>query len=261
MVERALLAGRGVTADELIPELERRRAPGANALAFDGDGTLWSGDVSEDVFARAVTSELLRDAARPALVEVARQFSIAATGSASDIAARLFTAYAHGAFPERDVCEMMTWCYAGWTLGELRQFAQRSLADVGLTARLNASIAPILAWARREGVAAYLVSASPRAIVEIAAAHWEIPETHILASDPQLTGERIEPRMNGPVPYGESKCHVRERLMNGATWLASFGDNVFDLEMLHAARLGVAVRPKPALRQLLPSVPFLELID
>lgn len=253
------LAGRGVTASELIQELERRRQPGTNALAFDGDGTLWSGDVSEDVFSRAVTSELLRDSARPALAEAAERFSIASTGSASDIAARLFTAYAHGAYPEREVCEMMTWCYAGWTLGELRQFARRALLDVQISARLNESIGPVLAWARAEGLPTYLVSASPRTIVEVAAEHWQIPSTHILASDPVLKGEVIEPRMNGPVPYGESKCRVRERLMNGATWLASFGDNVFDLEMLHAARIGVAVRPKPALRQLLPSLPFFEL--
>ena len=260
MVADPLLAGRGVTASELIQELERRRVPGVNALAFDGDGTLWSGDVSEDVFSRAVTSELLRDAARPALVEAAAQFSIATTGSASDIAARLFAAYAHGAYPEREVCEMMTWCYAGWTLDELRRFARQALLDVGLAARLNASIGPVLAWARAEGLPTYLVSASPRTIVELAAEHWQIPSTHILASDAELNGEVIAPRMNGPVPYGESKCRVRDRLMNGATWLASFGDNVFDLEMLHAAHLGVAVRPKPALRQLLPPRPFVELL-
>jgi HAD superfamily phosphoserine phosphatase-like hydrolase len=260
MVDDAFVAGRPVTASELIRELERRRTPGTNALAFDGDGTLWSGDVSEDVFSRAVTSELLREAARPALVEAAQQFSIATTGSPSDIAARLFTAYAHGAYPERDVCEMMTWCYAGWTLDELRQFTRHALADVSLSTRLNTSLEPVVSWARAEGLPTYLVSASPRTIVEIAAEHWQIPKTDILASDPQVNGDVIEPRMSGPVPYGESKLLVRERLMNGATWLASFGDNVFDLEMLHAARLGVAVRPKPALRQHLPSLPFVELV-
>ncbi|HEY6555787.1 MAG TPA: haloacid dehalogenase-like hydrolase [Polyangiaceae bacterium] len=260
MVEDALLAGRSLNAGELIRELERRRAPGANALAFDGDGTLWSGDVSEDVFSRAVVAGLLRDDARPALAFAAAEFSIATNGSASDIAARLFTAYAQGTYPEREVCEMMTWCYAGWTLGELSQYARDTLAEVGLVSRLNVSLEPILSWARAEGLATYLVSASPRALVEVAAEHWHFPKTHILASDPVVKGDVIEPRMNGDVPYGESKIRVRERLMNGATWLATFGDNVFDLEMLHAARLGVAVRPKPALRKLLPALPFVELV-
>jgi phosphoserine phosphatase len=37
--------------------------------------------------------------------------------------------------------------------------------------------------------------------------------------------------------------------------LASFGDNVFDVEMLCAARLGVAVNPRPELRMRLVELP------
>jgi hypothetical protein len=36
--------------------------------------------------------------------------------------------------------------------------------------------------------------------------------------------------------------------IGGRSWLASFGDSAFDLEMLLAARVAVAVAPKPELR-------------
>ncbi|HMJ15726.1 MAG TPA: HAD family hydrolase, partial [Polyangiaceae bacterium] len=193
-------------------------------------------------------------------VEAALLFGVATQGSASEIAARMFVAYVHGAYPEREICEMMTWCYAGWTLAELRQFAEDTLGERGITTRLNPALAPVLAWARAQGLQTCLVSASPRAIVEIAAAHLQFAPSEILASEPVLDGDTIEARMHGSVPYGPTKCRVREELMNGAVWLASFGDNVFDLEMLRSAQLGVAVRPKPALRERLPELPFVELV-
>jgi phosphoserine phosphatase len=49
------------------------------------------------------------------------------------------------------------------------------------------------------------------------------------------------------VPYAEAKVSAGRELFGNARWLASFGDNVFDIDMLRTAELGVAVRPKPKL--------------
>ena len=80
-----------MTIDErgLLAELAALAATGKNGLlAFDGDGTLWSGDVGEDVFHEAVTRGLLRDEARAALIEEARANGVETHGSSSELAAR-----------------------------------------------------------------------------------------------------------------------------------------------------------------------------
>jgi hypothetical protein len=117
MVDRTRLSLRSLGVRELISELERLRSPDvASAIVFDGDGTLWSGDISEDVFLASVEAELLRDEASSVLSEAARQFDISDAGSASEVAARLFGEYQRGRYPEREICEAMTVCYAGFSL-------------------------------------------------------------------------------------------------------------------------------------------------
>jgi phosphoserine phosphatase len=49
------------------------------------------------------------------------------------------------------------------------------------------------------------------------------------------------------VPYAEAKLSAGRELFGNARWLAAFGDNVFDIDMLTTAELGIAVRPKPKL--------------
>jgi phosphoserine phosphatase len=126
---------------------------------------------------------------------------------------------------------------------------------------VNRSLEPVIDWARRTGIQTFLVSASPKLIVEVAAKPWQFTPQQILASEAVLDGERITPRMLGRVPYAEDKCLARERLFQSAEWLASFGDSGFDANMMRAARLGVAVSPKPSLRRLLPGSPFVELLS
>ena len=70
----------------------------------------------------------------------------------------------------------------------------------------------------------------------------------MVACRPALDGERILPALAAPVPYAGEKPSALSRATGGRGILASFGDNVFDIELLRAARLAVAVRPKPGLR-------------
>jgi phosphoserine phosphatase len=53
--------------------------------------------------------------------------------------------------------------------------------------------------------------------------------------------------MSAPVPYGADKCTAGLSLLGEHDWLASFGDNSFDVDLLRAAKIAVAVCPKPAL--------------
>lgn len=230
-------------------------------LAFDGDGTLWSGDVGEDVFHMAVKHQALREEARPELARVAELHGIAAQGSANEIARRLFDAYLSGTYPEREVCAMMSWCYAGWSVPELRAFTQDVFAGTHLRGRIYLGLDFAFELAREHGVRTLVVSASPQVVVEEAAAEWGVAPEDVIACRAAVDGERILPSLEAPVPYAAEKPAALSRATGGRHLLASFGDNVFDIELLRAARLAVAVRPKPGLRARLSELPGIVVLE
>ncbi len=230
-------------------------------LAFDADGTLWSGDVGEDVFHLAVKSELILEHARDELGRIAEQYRLSSAGSPSQIALRLFDAYLSGIYPERDVCSMMSWCYAGWSLDDLRHHARRAFAETHLAGRLFLGFESVFEQARKRGIRALVVSASPQTVVEEAAAHWGVRPEDIIACRPATEGDRILPALAAPVPYAAEKPAALSRATGGRAVLASFGDNVFDIELLRAARVAVAVRPKPGLRARLAELPGVVVLE
>jgi phosphoserine phosphatase len=220
-------------------------------VAFDGDGTLWSGDVGEDLMRAALRESFLLEDARPSLLAEAERYGIALQSDrdANAIADSLVAAYLAGKYPERETCAMMTWCYAGRSLVELSAFAAQVLRDEDLPGRLSAELAPVIEWCDAVGVRRVLVSASPRVIVEQAGAVRGFLPENIAAAAPALHGGRVLPHMDGAVPYAEAKLTAGRALFGDARWLAAFGDNVFDIEMLTTAEVGIAVRPKPRLEQ------------
>ena len=249
------------TVTELIDALERARVDGPAALVFDADGTLWAGDVSEDVFEYAVQRELLREEALEALREDALAHGVEATGSASHIAGAIFEAYRQDRYPERDVCAMMTWCYAGFSVEEVGELARTAMSETALESRLQRDLEPVVEWARDAGLRTVIVSASPRWIVAEGARLWGFAPHDIAASTPELDGTRVAPRLSGEVPYAEHKIPFARGVIGDADWLASFGDNLFDEAMLKEARVGVAVHPKPAMRVRLQALPDVLVFD
>jgi phosphoserine phosphatase len=233
---------------DLVEHLARTRRPGPTAMAFDADGTLWSGDVGEDVFEFAYEHGLFRDEARDGLTRVARDHELLiADGTVSDLARRIYSAYRAGSVGDRLICEVMTWAYAGFTLDELRNIARQSFAAQNLAQRLRPALTPVLDWARRESIRVIVVSASPREVV-VEALGFVGLEVHAIAGAlPKMENGRIAPAMSGEVPFAADKCKAGLPLLAGHDWLASFGDNSFDVDLLKAARVSVAVCPKPAL--------------
>lgn len=247
---------RPVTPQQLLVELEQRlRADRPSALAFDGDGTLWSGDVGEDLFRFAVRHGRLREAARSQIEHEATSRGFATFADVNATAEQLFEAYLAHRYPEREMCELMTWCFAGHTPLEMTQLAEEALRAASHSQRLHQELGPVLAFAREHAVRTIVVSASPRAVVERAASAWGIAAVDVAASTPLVLAGVLGPAMASPLPYAAGKCVAGRALLGGLHWLASFGDNVFDIEMMLEAELGIAVRPKPALCQRLAEIP------
>ncbi len=255
------MTARDVSAQELIAELELHLDRGAGALAFDADGTLWSGDVGEDVFRFAVGHGRLREAARAELDRQATTRGFETYADVNTTAMSLFDAYLANRYPEREMCELMTWCYAGHTLAEMRELSREALLATHHASRLHEELRSVLEVSRSRGVRSVVISASPRATVELAAAAWGFEVADIAASTPRVSESVICAEMADEVPYGMAKCRAGRRLLGDARWVASFGDNVFDLEMMREAEIAVAVRPKPALTARLGEVPGVLLLS
>ncbi len=249
--------------DEVLARIEDEVARSADgAIAFDGDGTLWAGDIGEDFFAAILSRKLLTEVAREALVREAQEAGLSDTGTAVDLAHRIHEAYLAGSFPEERVCEVIAWITAGWHKSEVDAFAEDVLDATGFRERPQAEALRVVEWARRRGVTTLLVSASPRPIVEAAARRLSFDLAYVAAVTEHFdTTGAVKPSVHRPIPYGDGKvARLRERL-GGRPLHAAFGDNVFDVSMLRASRVPVMIRPKPALVERAPDVPGVVILE
>src|SRR5512140_3364762 len=236
---------------------EARAASPGGVLACDGDGTLWSGDVGEDLFHALMAKGPILPAAHAQLRADATEHGLDAGGTAQELARRIYDAYLAHTFPEERVCELMTWAFADWTRDAVAAFARAVVGEGGLAARLHPEVTETLAWARATGIEVLVVSASPRAVVEEAVRLAGVDASHILAATPRFAGETMLPAVERPIPYGPGKVAAIRRAASGRTLYAAFGDNAFDVAMLREAKIPVAVRPKARLRDRAAEVPGL----
>jgi phosphoserine phosphatase len=233
------------TPEEVVQRIAGARAEkGGGAVAFDGDGTLWTGDVGDDFFRAFLASKRIESPALDRMRSLAHVFGVESGGDVFGLVRDLFEAYLGGRVAEERICEMVAYACAGWTRDDVGALAKGVIERVGLPARMQSESAHVLAWARSAGIEVFLVSASPRAVVEEAARTLGLDEAHVVATTPLYEGSVMLAAVDVPIPYGEGKVtRLRERLGQRPLY-AAFGDNVFDIALLRAAIVPVAVRPK-----------------
>jgi phosphoserine phosphatase len=232
-----------IAARDLARELS---ASAKGALSFDGDGTLWSGDVGEDFFYGILDSGKLSELAADAVMRAATESGITPGQDAPKTARNIYDAYLQGRFDEERVCEIMTWINAGWSTTETTAFVM-SVVSREFASRIHQEVRIVIDEARAIGHEVFVVSASPRPIVEAAAAIVGIPATHVLAATAVLEGDRYAARVHRPIPYGAGKASALRTKLGPTPLLAAFGDNAFDAEMLAMSERPIAVRPKQRL--------------
>jgi phosphoserine phosphatase len=245
-----------VPVDEVIARIDAAVPRAGAAVAFDGDGTLWSGDVGDDFFLATVERADYRPVAVDAMRAVARA---ARLGCAEDddpalLAGGLFGAYQRRELAEDVMCEVIAWACAGWSEREVSQLATEIVA--GLDARRHPEVDTIVRWAQGRGLEAFLVSASPRPVVEAAGAGSGFDASHIIATTAPFTADGLMlPTVIRPIPYGAGKASLLDARLGARSLVAAFGDNVFDVPMLMASRVPVVVAPKPRLVARLAELP------
>jgi phosphoserine phosphatase len=248
--------GKSASEIALAIEAAARRASGG-AVAFDGDGTLWSGDIGEDYFDALLRRGLLEAAYRP-LVREAEEHGLDPGGTVDDLAHRIHAAYLAGAFPEERVCEVIAWVAAGMSREELDAFSTDLLRAADLPGRLHAEAIFVLEHVRRLGVDVFIVSASPRAVVDAAARLVGVAPAQAISVRELVDGRGVVTAgVERPIPYGPGKVtRLREKLAHRPLY-AAFGDNAFDVPLLCSAEIRVAVRPKARLLERAAEVPGL----
>jgi phosphatidylglycerophosphatase C len=228
------------------------KAHGNGVIAFDADGTLWSGDVGDDLLAALLADDVFSEATREGLSDEAHRHAIPIGTTPSDTMRELLRAHSTGLYPEERLLEIVGWGLAGHSDDEVHGFSKKVLANT--PRQLNAETVMVLE-AMRGAIEVFVVSASPRAIVEEAVAPLSIDVRHVIAATAIYNNGHMIADVERPIPYGPGKMAQLKRVIGKRPLLAAFGDNHFDAQMLAAAAVPVAVRPKPALQQLLATIP------
>ncbi|MFO0679260.1 MAG: haloacid dehalogenase-like hydrolase [Polyangiaceae bacterium] len=226
-----------------------RQAPDG-LVATDGDGTLWTGDVGDDVFHAMLARGTMTQVARDAVRAVGRNHGVPDDESASrDKVAieRVYDAYKRGAFDERTMYELQAIVFAGWQRADVDAFVMDVLAKEKLADRIHPELARLVAWLAGQDVKVVLVSASPRYVVERAATFAGIDPREVVAVTPFWDDDVMIPDVLRPIPYDDGKVSGLRAHAGAGTLVAAFGDNAFDFAMLSESRVPVAIRPKPRL--------------
>jgi len=235
--------------DALVAELAVvPSAPGvARLAAVDADGTLWAQDVGLIVFEWMVKGRRLRAPAAPRIEAELASTGEAPTGDPHDDAWRLFELYREGRYPERDVCSLMAWTFAGYPEPEARAHCRAAIDAADLSGHVHEGVRELLAGLRQIGLRVVVVSASPAWGVEVGCADLGVAPADVRAIEVNVDEHGVcLPDVRVPVTYREGKVEAIRALTGGARPLVVLGDSAGDLPMLGQAVLAVAVQPRPA---------------
>ncbi len=256
--------------EAIIDRLDAARGDdNALLVAFDADFTIWEVDVGVSIFEALLARGDVRPEAEEALVADAQRFGIglppgapgAPGGSALGAARALHEAFFDGRYPDDLAYAMNAWAFAGHTEREAEAIAAEVLRELRVAEHIRPAFPKLIEWAAKRGVDAYVVSASPVWIVRAGAALLGLPADRAIAMQPAVSGGTIEPRIDGPICYGDGKLAKIRATRPDAVLLGSFGDSPWDAAMLRASRVPVAVSPSEKLLAIAGTIPNLVVMD
>lgn len=245
-------------AKEILLALHAEHGPGV--LAFDGDGTLWTGDVAEDVIHAMLHGRRLRDNVTPLLLEEAVKVGYQGAHDPHALLEYVLAQDHAGKVDHERTCELIGALLAGFSTQEFHTAAFAMLQEAKLRERLIGETWELLRFGRTLGHRILVVSASPLAVVDAAC--------DLVGLEADRAGVVVHTRdevyvgtVARPIPYGPGKVTAIRQRAPEALVHAAFGDNRFDIPMLQEAKLSVAIRPKEALRVRAHEVPGLRLLE
>jgi HAD superfamily phosphoserine phosphatase-like hydrolase len=203
-----------------------RLAP--SLVAFDCDGTLWSGDAGEGFFSWEMARGLVSDE----MVRWAR--------------AR-YADYLAGKVSEDDMCGEMVTTNRGLDEGKVRS-AARQFFEENIAGQIFPEMRDLVGQLKQQGCDVWAVSSTGEFVIREAMKHFDIPADRILAAEVASENGRVTDRLIR-VPSGEGKAVAIREVVKRAPD-AAFGNSRWDAEMLKMSRHPFAVNPNPDLEKI-----------
>lgn len=209
--------------DRLPPSVQQAVRPfladGSPRVAvFDADGTLWRGDVGEDLLRYLAVNGLLP---RGGAGVYARYDELHAT---APIDAYGYAVQVMAGLLERDLEATCATFFRQRFLGRVFPFVR-----------------PLLEVLEGAGVAVWICSASPRWIVEAGAECLGLPRAHVIGVDAEVQGGVLTDALRLPVTAGPGKVTWLGR--RGVSYGFAAGNGELDLDMLEPAPHRLVVAP------------------
>lgn len=240
---------RSISVREVLARLDARPAEVALRVGTDADGTLWEGDVGDTLFLTLAEHDAFVGEAREALrARAATWLSRPPPDDPIALARALMDRYVCGEIPIGAMCELQAEAagdrgadeYAAW----LDRAADRLASHVRPTVRalLQALVA--------RGATVHVVSGSLGALVESTLRRGEVPFHSVAGATLRREGDRVLPRLAGPIPLFEHKIEALTAA-GAARPALGLGDGGWDAPFLRASWLPVLIEPRPALLEAL----------
>lgn len=199
-------------------------------VAFDCDGTLWSGDAGERFFDWELKDgEVFPSATRDRLARSMR---------------KRYAAYKRGEVDETAMCGEMVTMHRGISESTVMDAAVRFF-DQFFVAQIFPEMRELVRRLHESACEVWAVSSSNEWVIRAGMRHFGIPEDRILAAKVEVSQGVIGDRLIR-VPSGSGKPQALGEVV-GKEIEAAFGNSRWDTEMLAMATHGFAINPNPDL--------------
>jgi len=199
-----------------------------NVAAFDCDGTLWFGDSGMKFFYWEIEQGLIRTDVTQAIM-------------------KRYDEYLAGRVSEDEMCGEMVQIHRGIEDAKVREFAARFVKS-NVMPHVFPEMRTLVENLRRRGCDIWAVSSTNNWVIEEAVKPLGIPAERVLAISVDIENGLATDRLSD-ITSGAGKARALRKVLTGALD-ASFGNSIFDLEMLELARNPFPVNPNPDLEKI-----------
>lgn len=196
--------------------------------AFDCDGTLWPGDSGMKFLYWEIEQGLIPNDVKQWIL-------------------RRYDEYLAGKVSEDDMCGEMVQIHRGIEETKIREFAAR-FAKSNVVPHVFPEMRTLVEKLRERGTDIWAVSSTNNWVIEEAVKSLGIPAERVLAVRVEVENGMATDRL-GEMTSGPGKARALKRVLSRPLDV-SFGNSIFDLEMLELARTPFPANPNDDLRQI-----------
>ncbi len=230
---------------DLVTAARTVRSPYRPLIATDADGTLWEGDIGDDLFVEALSHHPVGPLALAGLREGAQDvFGDEAPADLRELALAFIGAYKVGRISIERICQIQSEVLGDRTQAALDALIARVAEQVA--ARIRPSVRIIVEEAALTNVPVHVVTGSLGAAVAMTLRHAGLAHATVSGAVLCIEGDRVLPKLAHPIPLHGAKV---DALQAAAAWppALGMGDGGWDANFLGGCAVALLVHPSAAL--------------